>query len=87
MQMLTQSTERFAKIQKEAPKDRRDFLVQVTKYQAAKHCKVTFGDHSVFCFIQGSLDFSVHFCLLCCGQLPLESEICMLCGMPDMDYR
>ncbi|KAK1358127.1 Eceriferum 3 [Heracleum sosnowskyi] len=37
--MLTQSTERFTKIQKEAPMDRQNFLVQVTKYQAAKHCK------------------------------------------------
>ncbi|GAA0158703.1 oxidase [Lithospermum erythrorhizon] len=37
--MLTQSTERFLKIQKEAPTDSQNFLVQVTKYQAAKHCK------------------------------------------------
>lgn len=40
MQMLTQSTERFTKIQNEAPLDCQNFLVQVTKYQAAKHCKV-----------------------------------------------
>lgn len=40
MQMLTQSTERFINIQKEAPVDCQNFLVQVTKYQAAKHCKV-----------------------------------------------
>lgn len=39
--MLTQSTERFVKIQKEAPKDCQEYLVQVTKYQAAQHCKVT----------------------------------------------
>ncbi|CAA2964344.1 ECERIFERUM 3-like [Olea europaea subsp. europaea] len=37
--MLTQSTERFINIQKEAPVDCQNFLVQVTKYQAAKHCK------------------------------------------------
>lgn len=37
--MLTQSTDRFMRIQKEAPLDRQNFLVQVTKYQAAKHCK------------------------------------------------
>lgn len=37
--MLTQSNERFAKIQSEAPPDCQQFLVQVTKYQAAKHCK------------------------------------------------
>ncbi|KAG9131172.1 hypothetical protein Leryth_006042 [Lithospermum erythrorhizon] len=37
--MLTQSTERFLKIQKEAPPDSQNFLVQVTKYHAAKHCK------------------------------------------------
>ncbi|KAK4493447.1 hypothetical protein RD792_006798 [Penstemon davidsonii] len=37
--MLTPSTERFIKIQKEAPLDYQHNLVQVTKYQAAKHCK------------------------------------------------
>ncbi|KAI3684377.1 hypothetical protein L6452_33600 [Arctium lappa] len=37
--MLTQSTERFTSIQKEAPLQNQSFLVQVTKYQAAKHCK------------------------------------------------
>ncbi|KAJ8750974.1 hypothetical protein K2173_016155 [Erythroxylum novogranatense] len=37
--MLTLSTERFQKIQKEAPVDCQSFLVQVTKYQAAQHCK------------------------------------------------
>ncbi|KAH7865261.1 hypothetical protein Vadar_004317 [Vaccinium darrowii] len=37
--MLTLSTERFQKIQKEASVDCQKFLVQVTKYQAAKKCK------------------------------------------------
>ncbi|KMT03535.1 hypothetical protein BVRB_8g192120 [Beta vulgaris subsp. vulgaris] len=37
--MLTLSTERFQKIQKEAPVDCQKYLVQVTKYQAAKNCK------------------------------------------------
>ncbi|XP_064948514.1 very-long-chain aldehyde decarbonylase GL1-2-like [Musa acuminata AAA Group] len=37
--MLTLSTERFLKIQKEAPEDCQHHLVQVTKYQAAQHCK------------------------------------------------
>ncbi|KAH7545679.1 hypothetical protein FEM48_Zijuj01G0119400 [Ziziphus jujuba var. spinosa] len=37
--MLTLSTERFQKIQKEAPADCQSYLVQVTKYQAAKNCK------------------------------------------------
>ncbi|KAI4376785.1 hypothetical protein MLD38_014503 [Melastoma candidum] len=37
--MLTLSTERFEKIKKEAPADCQNYLVQVTKYQAAKHCK------------------------------------------------
>ncbi|KAK3011872.1 hypothetical protein RJ639_010533 [Escallonia herrerae] len=37
--MLTRSTERFRIIQKESPEDCRQFLVQVTKCQAAKHCK------------------------------------------------
>ncbi|KAG8379596.1 hypothetical protein BUALT_Bualt07G0105300 [Buddleja alternifolia] len=39
--MLTLSTERFVKIQKEAPLDCQKYLVQVTKYEAAKHCKYT----------------------------------------------
>ncbi|KAL7162042.1 hypothetical protein ACSBR2_042504 [Camellia fascicularis] len=38
--MLTQSTERFKSIQKEAPMEYRKFLVQVTTYQAAEHCKI-----------------------------------------------
>ncbi|GER48542.1 fatty acid hydroxylase superfamily [Striga asiatica] len=37
--MLTLSNERFVKIQKEAPVDCQKYLVQVTKYEAAKHCK------------------------------------------------
>uniref|UniRef100_A0A0V0IJU1 Protein ECERIFERUM 3-like n=1 Tax=Solanum chacoense TaxID=4108 RepID=A0A0V0IJU1_SOLCH len=37
--MLTMSTERFQKIQKEAPVEYQKYLVQITKYQAAKNCK------------------------------------------------
>nr|GMD10598.1 protein ECERIFERUM 3-like isoform X2 [Ipomoea batatas] len=37
--MLTQSCERFTKIQSEAPTEYQRFLVRVTKYQAAQHCK------------------------------------------------
>ncbi|KAG6537985.1 very-long-chain aldehyde decarbonylase GL1-3-like isoform X2 [Zingiber officinale] len=37
--MLTLSTERFLKIQKEAPTEYQHYLVQVTKYRAAKNCK------------------------------------------------
>ncbi|PKA65459.1 Protein ECERIFERUM 3 [Apostasia shenzhenica] len=37
--MLTLSTERFQKIQKEAPADCQQYLVQVTKYEAAQNCK------------------------------------------------
>ncbi|ONK70507.1 uncharacterized protein A4U43_C05F34420 [Asparagus officinalis] len=37
--MLTLSTERFLKIQKEAPVEFQQYLVQVTKYQAAQNCK------------------------------------------------
>ncbi|CAL9181265.1 unnamed protein product, partial [Musa hybrid cultivar] len=37
--MLTLSTERFVKIQKEVPADYQHHLVQVTKYQAAQNCK------------------------------------------------
>nr|CAD1827841.1 unnamed protein product [Ananas comosus var. bracteatus] len=37
--MLTLSTERFQKIQKEAPPQFQQYLVQVTKIQAAKNCK------------------------------------------------
>ncbi|CAD5335180.1 unnamed protein product [Arabidopsis thaliana] len=37
--MLTLSMERFQKIQKEAPVEFQNNLVQVTKYNAAQHCK------------------------------------------------
>uniref|UniRef100_A0A1J3JD27 Protein ECERIFERUM 3 n=1 Tax=Noccaea caerulescens TaxID=107243 RepID=A0A1J3JD27_NOCCA len=37
--MLTLSIERFQKIQKEAPVEFQNYLVQVTKYNAAQHCK------------------------------------------------
>ncbi|GAB2267477.1 Very-long-chain aldehyde decarbonylase cer3 [Dionaea muscipula] len=37
--MMTSSMERFQSIQKEAPADCQKFLIQVTKYQAAKNCK------------------------------------------------
>ena len=40
MQMMTLSTERFQKIQKEAPAEFQQYLVQVTKYRSAQHCKV-----------------------------------------------
>ncbi|XP_022921869.1 protein ECERIFERUM 3-like isoform X2 [Cucurbita moschata] len=39
--MLTLATERFEKIQKEAPTECQSYLVQVTKYQAARNCKYT----------------------------------------------
>lgn len=38
--MLTLSTERFIKIQKEAPEEYRQYLVQVTKSQSGQNCKV-----------------------------------------------
>ncbi|EXB94909.1 Protein WAX2 [Morus notabilis] len=38
-EMLTISTERFQKIQKEAPADCQSYLVQITKYHAAQNCK------------------------------------------------
>ncbi|KAL5225070.1 hypothetical protein ABZP36_011709 [Zizania latifolia] len=37
--MLTMSTERFQNIQREAPDEFQQYVVQVTKYQAAKNCK------------------------------------------------
>ncbi|OIV99830.1 hypothetical protein TanjilG_26168 [Lupinus angustifolius] len=37
--MLTSSTDRFQRIQKEAPPEYQSYLVQVTKYQAAQNCK------------------------------------------------
>lgn len=40
LQMLTLSADRFQRIQKEAPQEFQNYLVQVTKYQAAQHCKV-----------------------------------------------
>lgn len=40
LQMLTASSERFDAIQREAPVEHRGNLVQVTKYQAGKNCKV-----------------------------------------------
>jgi hypothetical protein len=39
-QMFTVSSERFVKIQREAPPEYQQYLVQVTKYQAAQNCKV-----------------------------------------------
>jgi hypothetical protein len=38
--MFTMSSERFVKIQREAPPEYQQYLVQVTKYQAAQNCKV-----------------------------------------------
>ena len=40
--MLTLSVERFQKIQKEAPSKFQKYLVQVTKYNSAQHCKVLY---------------------------------------------
>ncbi|KAL4559843.1 hypothetical protein LXL04_031989 [Taraxacum kok-saghyz] len=40
--MLTQSTERFISIRKEVPLENQNLLIQVTKYQSAKLCKVRF---------------------------------------------
>ncbi|RCV31301.1 hypothetical protein SEVIR_6G171700v4 [Setaria viridis] len=37
--MLTASEERFQKVQEEAPPEARQYLVRVTKYQSAQHCK------------------------------------------------
>lgn len=37
--MLTLSTERFQSIQREAPVEYQQYLIHVTKYQAAKNCK------------------------------------------------
>jgi len=47
--MLTLATERFEKIQKEAPTECQSYLVQVTKYQAARNCKVI-GCHEIFIY-------------------------------------
>jgi len=38
-QMLTMSWERFVKIQREAPAEFQQYLVQVTKYRSAQHCR------------------------------------------------
>lgn len=38
--MLTASKERFDAIQREAPSEYKSNLIQVTKYQAGKNCKV-----------------------------------------------
>jgi hypothetical protein len=38
--MFTVLSERFLKIQREAPLEYQQYLVQVTKYQAAQNCKV-----------------------------------------------
>ncbi|KAL6656046.1 hypothetical protein ACP70R_006872 [Stipagrostis hirtigluma subsp. patula] len=37
--MMTLSTERFQRIQREAPPELRQYLVQVTKYRSAQHCR------------------------------------------------
>ncbi|BAF25141.1 very-long-chain aldehyde decarbonylase GL1-1 [Oryza sativa Japonica Group] len=37
--MMTLSTERFQKIQREATPEHQQYLVQVTKYRSAQHCK------------------------------------------------
>lgn len=42
MQMLTKSTERFMKIQREATVECQKYLVQVTNCKEAKQCKVMF---------------------------------------------
>ncbi|CAN1228569.1 Very-long-chain aldehyde decarbonylase CER3 [Linum grandiflorum] len=56
--MLTLSTERFQKIQKEAPVDCQSYLVQVTKYQAARNCKYTMERRVVHACHAGGV---VHF--------------------------
>lgn len=38
--MLTSSTERFEKIQKESPLECQHYLTQVTQYEAGQNCKV-----------------------------------------------
>ncbi|XP_078162722.1 very-long-chain aldehyde decarbonylase GL1-2-like isoform X2 [Carex rostrata] len=40
--MLTQSTQRFRDIKKEAPQEFQNYLIQVTKYQAAQNCPVRY---------------------------------------------
>lgn len=64
--MLTQSTERFTRIQKEASLDNQHYLVQVTKFQAAKHCKVRlcslFNDLNLLVveYVMGKIKFDQH---------------------------
>ena len=41
--MLTMSSERFVKIQRESPPEYQQYLMQVTKYQAAQNCKVQYS--------------------------------------------
>jgi len=54
VQMLTPSSERYQKIQKEAPAEFQKYLVQVTKYQAAQNCKVliTASVHKINLFLK-----------------------------------
>jgi hypothetical protein len=40
------SSERFLKIQREAPAEFQQYLVQVTKYQPAQNCKVSSHRHA-----------------------------------------
>lgn len=54
-QMLTVSTERFLKIQREAPAESQQFLVQVTKYQAAQSCKVEISKLKPVLFVMSLL--------------------------------
>jgi len=45
--MFTVSSERFLKIQREAPPEYQQYLVQVTKYQAAQNCKLIIVLHEL----------------------------------------
>lgn len=77
-QMLTLSTERFTKIQKEAPFDCQKYLVQVTKYQAAQHCKVIL-DSQCFKLQQSHLAYNNKSKQI--SLIILEStEICYFCN-------
>ena len=52
--MLTDSTERFTRIQNEASSENQNLLVQVTKCQEAKHCKVRwYSMIFVGCWVMG----------------------------------
>ena len=55
--MLTLSVERFQKIQKEAPSEFQKYLVQVTKYNFAQHCKVLYWFLTGFHFLCKYTDF------------------------------